>query len=208
MILGVLTDADIFLFWVIFAAVLGTLAFLSWFSWKLSHRNIDPCPYTGLPLRRGSDISEYAADRIYRYLKNLEEYDNKIFDLKKASYCPETGRIFPNSITWLESIRVDWSFIQKRYKGHYVSWGSLTQEQQNAVRREHASLSGFNTEFSCGVPQPRLIEPEYAYARPGPLYVDVNTHVLLGWRQVPNTDYEVLIVQKPLKLIIQKPQET
>ena len=207
MVIGALTQADIFLFWVIFAAVLGALAFLSWFSWRLTHRNIDPSPYTGLPLRRGSDISEYAADKIYRYLKNLEEYDNPLFNLKKASYDPDTGRIFPKSVTWLESIRVNWTFIQKRYKGHYVSWGSLTPEQQNSIRREHASLSGFNTEYSCPVPQPRLIEPEYAIAKPGPLYVDVNTHVLLGWKQVPFTEYEVLIVQKPLKLIIQKPHE-
>ena len=33
--------------------------------------------------------------------------------------------------------------------------------------------------------------------RPGPLYVDIETKVLLGWKVVPGTDLEVLIVQKP-----------
>lgn len=206
MLLGVVTDADIFIVCLILAAVLFGLVLLAFFNWKLSHKNVDPSPYTGLPLRRGSDISGYAAERIHRYLHQLQQYDNPMFDLKKASYDMETGRIFPNSITWLESIRVDWSFIQKRYKGHYVSWGSLTHEQQEAIRREHGALSGYNTEYSSSNPLPRLVEPEFAYAKPGPLYVDVNTHILLGWKQVPGTEFEVLIVQKPLKLILQHPE--
>lgn len=204
--LGALTDADIFIFWLIFIAVLIGLAVIAFFSWKLTHRSVDPSPYTGMPLRRGSDIGDYSAEKIYKYLHQLQQYDNRMYNLKKASYCMETGRIFPNSITWLESIRVDWSFIQKRYKGHYVSWGSLTKDQQDAIRKEHGALSGYNTEYSSSNPLPRLIEPEFAYSKPGPLYVDVNTHILLGWKQVPGTEFEVLIVQKPLKLILQHPE--
>jgi hypothetical protein len=199
-----ITATDIFIFWLIFGVIIAGLALLAWFSWRLNHRNVDPSPYTGSPLRRGSDISDYSADKIYRFMHQLQQFDNPMFDLKKASYCIETGRLFPNSVTWLDSIKVDWNFLQKRYKGHYVSWGSLTDIQQAAIRREHGPLSGFNTEFSSSTSQPRLVEPEFAFAKPGPLYIDINTHILLGWKQVPGTEFEVLIVQKPLNLIMQK----
>jgi hypothetical protein len=117
--------------------------------------------------------------------------------LKKASICRETGRVFPNSVTWYDKIDLDWTFLQKRYPGVYVSWGSLTDEQQEVIRNSHHSLEGFQIEFSSPYPSPKQIEAKYALARPGPLYVDIHTKVLLGWKSVPDTDLEVLIVQKP-----------
>jgi hypothetical protein len=48
------------------------------------------------------------------------------------------------------------------------------------------------------VPQPTLIEAKYAFTKPGPLYVDISTNVLVGWQIVPDTELEVLVVQKPL----------
>jgi hypothetical protein len=92
---------------------------------------------------------------------------------------------------------VDWNFLQKRYPGKYVSWGSLTEDQKKEVREQHVSLEGFQTEFSCPEPMPRAIEPKYAFIKPGPLYVDIDHKVLLGWKEVPGTEMEVLIVQKP-----------
>jgi hypothetical protein len=94
---------------------------------------------------------------------------------------------------------VDWTFLQKRYPGHWVSWGSLSKEQQEAIRDVHESLGKFQTQESSPTPAPRAVEPEYAYTKPGPLYVDLETKILLGWQVVPGTDFEVLIVQKPIK---------
>jgi methionyl-tRNA synthetase len=37
-------------------------------------------------------------------------------------------------------------------------------------------------------PSPRAIESEFAYTKPGPLYVDINTNILLGWQVVPGTE--------------------
>lgn len=63
--------------------------------------------------------------------------------------------------------------------------------------RAHDSLDGFQFTYSSKNPGPRQIEGRYALSSPGPLYVDLETYTLLGWKNVPGTDLEVLIVQKP-----------
>jgi hypothetical protein len=41
------------------------------------------------------------------------------------------------------------------------------------------------------------------------LYVDVETQILIGWKEVPGTEVEVLIVQKPKELKIKiLPEDT
>jgi hypothetical protein len=165
----------------------------------MSGRAMGISPYTGIPLRRATDLTYFAAERVLRFLYEFQQYDNRIFKLSRAAYCRETGRIFTNCVTWLDTVKVDWTFLQKRYPGSYVSWGSLNKDQQQAVRDAHESLEGFQTEISSPTPSPRGIEPEYAYTKPGPLYVDIETKVLLGWMVVPSTDLEVLIVQKPVR---------
>lgn len=154
-------------------------------------------PYTRHPLRPGSEISYYAANKVLRFLYDRHEYDNRIFDLRRAAVCRDTGRIFPNAITWYNKIKVDWSFLAKRYPGNYVSWGSLSAAQQVFIAAHHDSLKGFQTEISSTQIQPKAIEASCAYSKPGPLYVDIDTGVLLGWVCVPDTDMEVLIVQHP-----------
>ncbi len=158
-------------------------------------------PYTHLPLRRGSEIPSDAAEKVLRFMYNMHQYDNWLFDVRKSAICRETGRIFPDALTWYNTLEVDWKFLQKRYPGHYVSWGSLTPEHQEILRQIHQPLDEFQTEFSSPNPQPRLVEPEYVYQKPGPLYVDLDKKVLLGWMCVPDTDFEVLVVQKPPQII-------
>ncbi len=175
------------------------LILLFWLGWRLTQRSHSVSPYTGVPLRRASEISYYSAERVLRYLYDLRQYDNRIFKLRRAAFCRETGRIFQDCVTWYDTINVDWNFLQKRYPGHYVSWGSLSKELQDYIRDSHSSLEGFQTEESSPNPAPRAVEPEYAYTKPGPLYVDPETKVLLGWKIVPGTNFEVLIVQKPIK---------
>lgn len=159
-------------------------------------------PYTGTPLRRGETLTFYSKEQILRFIYEHHSYDNRMYSLNKSSFCRDTGRIFSNSITWYDTIKVDWSFLQKRRPGNYVSWGSLTEEQQNTLIKLHGSLKGFQVNFSSKRPSPRDVEPEFALAKPGPLYVDVNTNTLMGWKSVPGTDFEVLIVQKPLQMVL------
>lgn len=175
------------------------LFFVFWFGWWMSDRAMGISPYTGIPLRRATDLTYFAAERVLRFLFEFQQYDNRIFKLSRAAYCRETGRIFTNCVTWLDTVKVDWTFLQKRYPGSYVSWGSLNGDQQKAIRDAHDSMEGYQTESSSPTPSPRGIEPEYAYTKPGPLYVDIETKVLLGWKIVPATDLEVLIVQKPVR---------
>jgi hypothetical protein len=175
------------------------LIFLFWIGWRLTQRSQAVSPYTGVPLRRMTEVSYYSAERVLRYLYEMHQYDNRIFKLARASFCRETGRIFQESVTWFDTIKVDWTFLQKRFPGHWISWGSLNKDQQDAIREVHGSLDRFQTHESSPTPAPRGIEPQYAYTKPGPLYVDLETKVLLGWQVVPGTEFEVLVVQKPIK---------
>lgn len=171
----------------------------------MSRREASLSPYTGLPLRRATGLSYLARERVYRVLHQLNQYDNRLFDLRKAALCRETGRIFPNCVTWYDTIKLDWTFLQKRFPGHFVSWGSLNSDQQAAIKNVHQDMKGFQTMFSCPEPSPRLVDERYVYEKPGPLYVDVNTGTLVGWKCVPDTDLEILIVQKPTEIITLTP---
>lgn len=175
------------------------LALLFWIGWRITQRSQAISPYTGVPLRRTTEISYYSAERVLRYLYDLHQYDNRIFKLRKAAFCRETGRIFQDCVTIFDTIRIDWSFLQKRFRGNWVSWGSLNEYQQKEIREAHESLDKFQTFESSPIPSPRGIEPQYAYSKPGPLYVDLDSKCLLGWQIVPGTELEVLIVQKPIK---------
>lgn len=192
-----ISPTDVMLFGFAILGVFFVLFAAFWIGWRLSHRRTCLSPYSGMPLRRCSDLSYYCVERVLRYLYELEDYENRIFDLRKASFCRETGRVFPNSLTWFDTISVDWNFLQKRFRGNYVSWGSLTPEQQQMVRDKHEPLKGFQTEHSSKVANPRAIEPQFALMQPGPLYVDIDSYVLVGWKAVPGTNLEVLIVQRP-----------
>ncbi len=190
--------------WVVLFSVLILTSFvfftlLFWIGWRMTRRSEAVSPYTGLSLRRLTEVSYYSSECILKYLHGLHQYDNRIFKLGRATFCRETGRIFQDCITLFDTIKVDWTFLQKRYPGNWVSWGSLNKEQQDAIREVHGSLERFQTIESSPNPAPRAIESEYIYTKPGPLYVDLETKVLLGWQIIPKTEFEVLIVQKPMK---------
>lgn len=194
-------NMDVALFGIAILVVVLALCALCFYGIWLSREPESLSPYSRLPLRRATDLSYYTAERSLRFLYNIHQYDNRIFSLKRAAVCRETGRIFTEAVTWYDKIKVDWKFLQKRYPGSFVSWGSLTSEQQGLVRNVHGSLEGFQTDFSSPHPSPKSIEAKYALAAPGPLYVDINTNVVVGWKSVPETDVEVLIVQKPKHVI-------
>src|SRR5262245_55307189 len=116
---------------VVLAVIILTLFALMiigfWMGWRMTQRSHSVSPYTGIPLRLATEIPYSSAEKIMRYLYNLQQYDNRIFKLKNAAFCRETGRIFQNCVTWFDIINLDWSFLQKRHPGNYVSWGSLSR---------------------------------------------------------------------------------
>lgn len=181
-------------------AILGVFLFLGgvlFFTMWWTRHDTSPSPYTGTPLRRASTLSYGAMVKVLRYLNGFHEYDNRIFLFRKSSFCRETGRIFQNTVTWYDTIRVDWNFLNERYPGNWVSWGSLGDDQKAEIYALHETLAGFQVDYSSRNPAPRHVEKEYCYLKPGPLYVDLETKILLGWKIVPDSQLEVLIVQKP-----------
>ena len=108
-----------------------------------------------MPLRRGSDLCSFHSERVLRYLYGMRDPNNPMFDLRKAAMCRETGRLFPNGINWFDVINVDWDFLQKRRPGNYVSWGSLSADQQEHLKKIHPDLevarSNFLRKIHCRV---------------------------------------------------------
>lgn len=196
------SQADIFFISFLLLGLIFLFVIIFFVAWWVHRQRDSLCPYTGAPLRRAEQLSYYAKEQILRFLYEHNSYENKMFKLNRAGLCRETCRIFPNALTWYDTLYVDWTFLQKRHPGSYVSWGSLTLEQQESIRRLHGSLKGYQTVFSSRNPSPREVESDYVFAKPGPLYVDVETQTLLGWKLIPGTDYEVLIVQRPPKTIL------
>jgi len=174
------------------------LALYCYYTYWVRARERALCPYTRRPMRFGTEISYTGVEKVLRFLHyEVRGYDNRIFKMRRALVCRDTGRIFPDTVSWSGRPKIDWSFIKKRYPGNFVSWGSLNPEQQQEIRESHEKLEGFQTENSSPEPAPRAVTPEYAYTIPGPLYVDPQTKVLMGWKCVPNSPFEVLVIQKP-----------
>lgn len=177
----------------------AALIVLSVASYWLNNPKRSRCPYTGRSLWLGENVPLWSVEKIMRFLYyDIHSYDNRVFPMKRALFCRDTGRIFPYCVSWWGYSIVGWDFLQKRCPGNWVSWGSLTTEMQRELREAHRSLEGFQTEFSSPAPSPRAIEEKYIYVKPGPLYVDLETYTLLGWKCVPGTKFEVLIVQRCL----------
>lgn len=198
MLIAVLTDQDILLFGLVLFFVLAGLLGYFFYTFFSIHPRVDASPYSGMPLRKGREITYEKKDKIFQFLNTLSHYENRPFDLEKAAFCRETGRIFPNAINWSGKVSLDWGFIVKCYRGNYVSWGSLSPEKQKEIKQLHGSLEGFQLQTSSQNASPRLVEEKIALIKPGPLYVDPETNVLVGWKIVPGTELEVLVVQKPL----------
>lgn len=196
-VLAAITESQMIAFSIAILVIFVILFATFWISHKIMNQPPSNCPYTGRPLRRAEDLGYWEKERILRYLFTMREYHNRIFDIDRAAFCRETGRVFPDAVTWYGVVRVDWSFLQKRYPGHWVSWGSLTDLQRHAILEAHHKIEGYQMIYSSSDPNPRAITPEYAFTKPGPLYVDLETKTLLGWKIIPNSDFEVMVVQKP-----------
>jgi hypothetical protein len=170
-----------------FAAVIVVMGGLLWFGWWVSRKRGSVSPYTKKPMALGID----------EFMLSHPQPDNPPIDFETASICPDTGRIFPNTVV-RGIVLLDWNFIQRRYPGRFVSWGSLSDYEKATIKLCHDTLAGYQYETSCPKPIPRDIDAYYAQQKPGPLYVDRQTKILLGWKEVPGTELEVMIVQLPI----------
>jgi hypothetical protein len=194
------TQTDFALFYgIIFLAFFALLATF-FFGYWISRNTTCPCPYTGNPLRRGREINWHVMEKVLKFLFDKHQKENPIFDIHSAAWCRETGRIFAGGISFFGTINVDWSFLKKRYPGNWISWGSLTEAEKLGIFAHHETLKGFQVDESSPYRDPSEITKEYAFTIPGPLYVDPISKTIMGWQVVPETELEVLIVQKPKNL--------
>jgi len=173
------------------------MAFLLWVGWWVTRQRGSLSPYSRQPMMYGVDLSQSIAAHIEEYMKSLCQRDNPPFDMSRAAICRETGRIFTDCVGKSGIIRLRWDFLEKRYPGRWVSWGAIPEVQRATIKLCHRSVEGFQTECSSPKPKPNEAGDYYALAKPGPLYADMSTRILLGWKHVPGTTFEVLIVQKP-----------
>jgi len=188
----------IYLLFLSIAFILCVFGGLLWFGWWTSQIRGSLSPYTKKPMGLGVDIASSLQVFVDDFMLAHSQPENSPFEFKKAAICPVTGRIFPDCVTRNEIVKLDWTFLEKRYPGNYVSWGSIGLQQQAIIRLCHESLSGYELESSCPNPLPKDVDVFHANLKPGPLYVDLATKILLGWKEVPGTYFEVLIVQKPI----------
>ena len=178
------------------ASVLGLGGFF-WLCWWLLARRHARCPYGHGRLEPATKLSYEVIERTHEFLMHLNSEDNPAFELSHAAVCRETGRIFPHGLRNGDIIKVNWDFLQQRHPGNWVSWGSLSEADKRRVRACHVTLRGFQTENSATEPKPRKVPSRYTLMKPGPLYVDLSNYNLLGWKQVPGTNFELLILQRP-----------
>lgn len=188
--------------YLIFALVVGGLiAILILFlflGWKREVVHGNRSPYSNSIMQFGMDIARSLQKQVNEFLDEFPEEDNPQIDFTKAALCPVTGRIFTNCVVRSGKIVLDWTFLEKRLKGNFISWGALPETEQVEIRLLHPTMEGFQTEQSSTLAKPERVEREYALLAPGPLYVDRNTKIVMGWKRVPGTTFEVLIVQRPL----------
>ena len=193
------SELEIFLFGLLLLTVFFVLVTYAVLNYRRQERNASLSPYTGKPMWAGEFVPRSTIEKVMHFLYyDNHSYDNRIFSMGRAVICRETGRIFQNAYNCWGRPTVTWSFLQQRCKGTWVSWGSLTPELQSQITQLHGEkMKGFQTTRSSPTPSPRGIEEEYVYTKPGPLYVDLQSKILLGWKLVPETNLEVLIVQRP-----------
>lgn len=171
--------------------------FLYFIGWWLTNRSGSVSPYTGEPMVLGEEFSFQAVQKIHLFMESVSSKENEIFAINKAAVCRQTGRVFPNCVGLFQIVKLKWNFLNKYYPGNYVSWGSLSSSQKDEIFACHDHLDGYQTEFSSSQKWPKDVESFYLKKVPGPLYVDLEKKVLLGWKCVPGTDLEVLLVQLP-----------
>ncbi len=181
-----------------FLLVIGVMMFLLWIGWFSSKKRGSQSPYSKQPMSLGVDIAPSIRRFVDEFMLSHPQPENEPFEFDTAAICQETGRIFPNAVFRGQFVRLGWDFLERRYPGRYVSWGSLDEQEQATLRMLHESLAGYQTEMSCPRALPSEVDSYYGLTKPGPLYVDRVKKVLLGWKEVPGTEFEVLIVQLPL----------
>ncbi len=157
------------------------LAAASFFYWWIYQRKARS-PFTGKKLLPATCILYPAAEKIALFMQAEKQVP---IDWEQATFCPDTRRIFPKSLNQLGAVALPSPYWRGVYdKPSLTAWLFLTDEQKDEMFQLHGAIKGFQLGHQ---------------KRPGPLFVDLKSKTLVGWKQVPDTDIEVLIVHYPEK---------
>lgn len=193
--------ASILALFATFIGVMAGLLGLLMIGWKRRNAFDIGSPYSKEPLIYGGDIAKTLEGFIQDFLLTQPQPDNPPIDMMTAVICRTTGRIFPNAVGVKRggnAVRLGWNFIEKSAAGNYVSWGALSELEQTKIKLLHGGeLEGYQLEESSKRLLPKDAEEYFKLASPGPLYVDRMNATLVGWKKVPGTHFEVVIVQRP-----------
>ena len=192
-----LGQGAIFIIFFSMFCVLLAMGGLLFFGWWVTQKRGSLSPFSKRPMMLGIDLPFSIRRQIEEYIKSLPQPENQPIDISKAAICRETSRIIKDAVFRGEIIRLGPRFMNDRYPGNWVSWGSLSQQQQGIVKLHHREVSGYQMEHSSRNRRPQEAEQYYAVMKPGPLYVDVSTNTFLGWQAVPGTYFEVMVIKKP-----------
>jgi hypothetical protein len=179
------SSTSLFIFAMVGITALIALFFLA--GWWIYNRDHQTTPYGTGPLCRGTDLSFSALEQLHKF--TLQEGQQPI-QLEKASVCLQTGRVFPHTINRRKVIRTGWAFLPK---GEWIHWGALTDEEKTIIGETHSTLEGFQTLHAPTEPSPKRVPRAFTLVKPGPLYVNLSTKELIGWKCVPGTDLEILV---------------
>ncbi len=159
------------------ALLISTLYYLYW----RTHLKGRKSPFSGQNLARGKGILYPSAEKIHLFSSQLSVPENEEIDLSKAAFCRQTNRIFPNAITVFDEINVRRDYLSKYYSSKLTPWFLLSDAFRKEIENAHSSLDGFQIGKSL---------------KPGPLFVDKKNRTLVGWKQIPETEMEILVIQK------------
>jgi len=146
-------------------------------------------PYGGGPLRK---LEELHYDKLFLLERYLQSH-NLSYSLKESLICEKTGRVFPKKTLRFNTLSVSRNFLSRMHQGKWLLWSSLSDQQKKKVVRSHLLHYDQLEQFQCEGFQNKSSLEEERRGKPGPLYVDLKTKNLLGWRSVPTTDLELLV---------------
>lgn len=156
-------------------------------------------PFSGLPLRKGGELSFFAEKKLHEFYMSLPRHFNQTPKLDKSTICTSTGRIFPNSISKFGATSNPKDIFLNYPKGDYILWQELSDPLKKTIIENHDSIKGFQINQLPKYTKEQPLNHKFAHIKPGPLFVDLKTKALLGWKEIPETNLETLVYQPPTK---------
>jgi hypothetical protein len=163
--------------------------------WWIFFKKRAKSPFSNTFLEPCEKVLSFAAiEKVFRFLNRIHDEYNERFDLKRATICLKTGRIFPNTINRFGIIKIPENYIIHYAKTPLILYASLDKKIKGFLYEKDKVLQGYQTYTNLDSSKLE-IEKSVELMKPGPLYLDPKTGFFLGWQIVPGTSLELLVVK-------------